>query len=346
MMRIRNQYEFLTLLILLVAITALPATGQVTIEGGKGMLRIHDAEPVYPGLLYFNASYLGYVTSSEGNDAAEDHTLNLGLTLGLSRQFSLSAQLVPYQDDQQHLWGPPGDSRVSLKWHVPKHGGMMQFGVLAGVSIPTATNHNVQFERFTTDKPGWQIMALVNMDLKQSASRLPLKFSFNIGFRDHDWFDRFFMDDKDQLIGGLGFKFPVRSSLLYTELSGEVFINNTETVSFTENLLRVTQGLRFVGPWNLIVDVAGDYSLTSVPGEDRLAASPFLKDYADWKVIVGISTHTTLFTWLTPEERADRERKQEEMRKRHEIRRKREQVSEELEKMREKLEEEKKPKPE
>ena len=173
---------------------------------------------------------------------------------------------------------------------------------------------------------------------------MPLKISLNLGYQDQDWFDRFFSDKKDQLVAGIGLKFPIRSSLLYSELGGEFFINNSETVPFMNNLIRFTQGFRFVGPKSLIFDIAGDLRLNSTPDKHEIHNSPFLKDYADWKIVVGMTYRFTLFKVLTAEEKVQRLEQLEEQMKREAIKEKRQKIAEELEEMRKKLEQEKKPK--
>ena len=319
------------------------AEAQVTIYGGKGLLRIQDAEPLTAGRLVINPSYLGFYTS-EGNSSAEDHNLNIGLSMGLSKKFELFAQLVPYQDDQKHVWGPVGDTRVGLKFHRPSPNRFFQWGILGFAKFPTAINHNVRFEPYSTNDPGWALMGLWNFDFKNTASAVPLKFSFNIGYMDHSWYDRYFSEKKDQLIGGFGFKFPIRSSILYSELSGELFINNTETVPMSYNSMRVTQGLRFVGPWDIVMDIAFDYGLNTKPTILEQSKHPeFIKRYADWKIVLGLSVRHTFFRVLTPEEKLIKQQKEEELRKMEAIRKKREKVSKELEEMREKLQEKKDP---
>ncbi|MBN1541068.1 hypothetical protein JW992_02910 [candidate division KSB1 bacterium] len=332
------------------------ASGQVTYGGGKGLLRIWDAQPVFPGQLYLNALYSSFFTAS-GIDAngsrrqIEDHTLNLALTLGLSKKFEFWAHFVPYQDDQKHLWGPFGDSRVGLKFMPGRERSIFQFGLLGFAQFATAGaflddyKPNPPYEPFSSNSHGWGLLALVNFDLKNAASPLPIKLSFNAGYRDHDWHDRFFTDDKDQLIGGFGLKFPIRTSVLYSEISGEYFIHQADKIPTRYNSMRFTQGIRFVGPRNLVFDIAGDILLSAKPSSRELASSPFIKEYADWKIIFGVTHRLTLFKHLTAEEKMARMRELEEQAKRETIKEKRQKVIRELEEMRRKLQEEKKPSP-
>ena len=319
---------------------------QVTLSGGKGQLRVFDAETVYPGHLYINATYSGYAGEKETKSTFEDHTLNLSFTLGLAKSFDMFIHLVPYQDDQKNAFGPPGDSKLGIKYQFQRKDAVTNFAILGFVSFPTAQHHNVLFEPYSSDATGWGIMGLTTFDLKNTSGMLPLKISLNVGYWDHDMADRFFSDKTDQLIGGFGFKFPVRSSLLYSEITGELFINNGDNVTFSQNSIRFTQGLRFLGPLNLVFDIAGDIELGGYkPSELELSNNPYLKDYADWKILVGATYRTTLFSYKTKEQKIKEEQRKQEENKLDSIRDKREKVAKELEELRKKLEKEKNKEP-
>ncbi len=321
----------------------LTAHSQVTMAGGKGLLRVFEAETVYPGHFYFNPFYNGYFTETATGNSNEDHTMIFGLTLGLTNSFEVLAQLVPYQDDQTHIWGPIGDTRLGVKFHVPNKGSAIQNGLLAFTTFPTGINHNLPYEPFTYDANGWGLMWLTTFDFRKGAATLPLKLSLNLGYHDMDWSDRYFSDKKDQLLAAVGIKFPIRSSLLYTEINGEIFINNPDQVPFSQNLFRVTQGIRFLGPWHLVCDIAADLGLGGDNSNDiENFANPYMKNYADWKIIVGFTYRTTLFKHLTREEKIQQRKQREEDNKLDAIRKKREKVVKDLEEMKKKLEKEKK----
>ncbi len=331
---------------------AAPAQTQVGLRGGKGLLRIYDAETVYAGTLYFNPFYLGYLTTEdergvpeeEKQSSYEDHTLSIGLTLGLFNKLELFTHVVPYQDDQKHVWGPPGDTRVGLKYQISKTGSVFQMGILAFANFATAKTENIRFEPYNSGEHGWGALLLLNLDLKQSAAAWPLKLSFNAGYQDHNWNDRFFDAEIDQLIGGISLKFPIRSSLLYSELSGEIFFNQSD-MQFKNNSIRFTQGFRFIGPANLVFDIAADVGLHEKPKKKNIIKNKLIKEYATWKAIVGITYRTSLFKHLTPEEKAQKQLDEEEKRKLEEIRKKRKKVAKELEEMRKKLEKEEQKEP-
>ncbi|MBN1996532.1 hypothetical protein JW935_03195 [candidate division KSB1 bacterium] len=323
-------------------------SAQITYSGLKGLLHIYDADTIHPGLLYFNLVYSGFTKKNQdGTNLIEDNSVNVALTFGLSHSFEFFGHFVPYQDDQIAYWGPFGDSRAGLKFHIPtKKGSTSHFGLVAYANFPTGYRHNLMFEPFTTDKKGWLLAFVGTFDFKDRSNTLPIKLSINMGYRDHDWNDRYFTDRKDQIVGGFGFKFPIRSSILFSELSGEIFLNNLEYIQFGQNLLRYTQGIRFLGPGNIIFDIAADVELGGYRPKEIEKTNPFLKDYADWKIYIGMSYSLKVFEYLSQEERLEKKQSRKETQKLDEIKNKRENVIKELEDLRQKLEKEKQPEPE
>ncbi len=326
---------------------------QVSLTGGKGQLRLLDAENVFPGHLYLNGMYSLFLEKKDNTSIAEngntetqsvlvkDNAFYLNLTLGLSRRFEFFLHTVPYQDNQRDLWGPVGDTRVGLKMHRPNEGGLLLTGIAAYVQIPTAPRDDIPYEPHSFNSYGWALLAMMNLDLKNSRIALPFKLSVNCGYRDNDWHDRYFSDRKDQLLAGLGFKFPVRACQFFSEVTGEVFINSPD-MSLRQNLLRFSQGVRFVGWRDIIFDLAADFRLGGYrPTENEVKNNPLLKRYADWKLLAGVSYRTTLFTVLTPDEKKARAVQEEEQRKLDEIRKKREKVAQEMEELKKSVEKEK-----
>ena len=348
-MQLLKRILFLSISIWLLA-SASPGLAQVTLGGGKGHLRVHDADPVPAGQLYINLFYSLYIEKISTSfpvgtgigareELAVDHTLNLALTLGLSNTFELVLHAVPYQDNQRDLFGPIGDSRIGMKFHIPNRGSILQTGIYSYISMPTAPLHNIQYEGFSMDAYGWGITGLASLDLRSSTMALPVKFLFNVGYRDQDWGDRFFTADYDQLLTGIGFKFPIRSSLLYVETTGEIFINQTDRLSLRQNLIRFSSGLRFLGPRQLVFDVAADIRLGNyTPSYAEMSENPFLKRYADWKILLGVTHRMQLFEPVTAEKRSRSQQQVEEQKKSEEIRKQREQVNRELEELRKKVE--------
>ena len=337
--------------IILVCLLAAPeGWAQVTLSGGKGQLRAMDADPVPAGQLYINGLYSLYLEKitapipvgagvGQREELAVDHTLNVALTLGLSRTFELMLHAVPYQDNQRDLFGPIGDTQIGVKFHLPNRGSIFQSGLLGYVRLPTAPMHNIPYEGYSADAFGWGLTGLASLDLRSSSLALPVKFIANIGYRDQDWGDRYFSADYDQLLFALGFKFPIRATLLYLETSGEVFVNQTDLLSLRQNLLRLSGGLRFLGPGQLVFDAAADIRLGNyTPSAAEMAVNPYLKRYADWKVLLGVTHRIQLFEPATEQDRARSERRAEEEKKNEEIRKQREQVNRELEELRKKIE--------
>jgi len=346
MIRIFRQWLIAATLLLAFA----PLSGQVTLQGGKGQLRVWDAEPVPAGSLYLSAMYSFYAQKASvqilgpGPEAVrrellEDHTLRFNITWGISPVFELILHTVPYQDNQRDLWGPIGDTMIGLKASIPRREGILQWGFLAMVNLPTAPQHNIPFEAFSIDAPGWALAGLMNIDLKNTRLQVPVKLCFNAGYRDLDWHDRFFIARPDQMIAGAGFKFPVRSLLLYSEVTGELFINNTRRVPFEQNNIRLSQGVRFLAYNHFVIDAAADVRIgRKIPG--TRVDDPFLKDYADWRILLGLSYRLNLYTYRSAADRASLKRQKEEKKQMDDLRRQREKVGQELEDFRKSIKKE------
>jgi len=312
---------------------------QTTMYGGRGMLRVRSARTVGKGNLYLCSYALNYV-EKVGNSLAKDHTLRIGLTFGLSSLLELTGTVTPYQDIQRGIWGPPGDSEVGFKFRYPYTPDWIQFGLQASALIPTGSRHPVPYEPYSSGKFGWSMLGLFTLDMREYSPIVPFQLNLNTGYMDHDIRDRFFEDRKDQAVLGVGVKFPVGGNILYLEYTAEIFINNDE-VPFAKNSQRLTPGFKFVGPWNLIYDVALDLSLTDErsPG----GSYPYVRDYADWKLILGVTYPYSLLRYIKKERELEQ---QQNLKGMEEIRRKRLEAAKELEELRKRLEKEKKPKPE
>ncbi len=263
------------------------AFAQTTIWGGRGLLRVQSAETIGRRTFYLN-SYFGTFLQAKPQQTTlgKDHTLTIGLTYGFSPLLEITAMLTPYQDDQQSVWGPPGDSQLGLKFRTPFSGRAIITSVWLFTRIPTAKVANVPFEPYSSGKLGAGAMAIMTLDMTESFPLFPLKAHFNFGYMDHNLKDALFNDPEDQFFLGFGFKFPIRSTIVYTEYTAEVFANNPAITQFNQNSQRITQGLKFLGPRNLIFDIALDISLARKPeNPDQV----FLKEYASWKFYVGIN---------------------------------------------------------
>lgn len=333
--------SFSALIAVLMVIPWQEATGQISLHGGRGLLRVQDGEVAEQGDLYvslFGSSFMK--KSADGSGLNKDYHLTLNATYGIGRYFELSGRLVPYQDDQRHIWGPIGDTEIGLKIKVPL--GLQRafhLGIRNYFIIPTGVNHNVEYEPFTANNVGWSPGLAASIDM-QAAFLIPAKLYVNGGYIDRNVLDDFFNSDMDQFYLGLGVKLMVKNTVLFWEYYTEQFANRPDKVSFGENFQVSSQGLVFLGPYNLIFTVAGDISLANP------SATTFYypKELADWKIWFGLSKYIPLKSMFR--EMAERKRQEkelmEELRKQQAIKEERTQAEEELRKMQESLKNNKK----
>ena len=275
----------LLVVVIILGISLLEAAAQTTLNGGRGLLRVFSAEPLGGSQLYANSYFQSYLTNDHRQAASltKDYTFSFGLTYPLGNHTELTARLVAYQSDQQHIWGPPGDTQLGIKYQTPLSTNNVLTGVRAFLIFPTARLHNVPFEPYSSGKLALGLQALLTIDMTESFPLAPLKLHANVGYVDHNVRDILLRNDQDQLLLGAGIKFPISTVILFTEYTAEIF-THFEALSYRENSSRLTQGVSILGPWNLTLDFALDFDLSS---SKEVAGTFYGKDYADWKLSIG-----------------------------------------------------------
>jgi len=313
---------------------------QISFTGGKGLCRVLEADPITPTDIFLNANITSFMQQGTSVALTKYHTLNINLTVGLAKYLEGYFNFVPYQEDQHNTWGQIGDTQLGLKYLTPLSSKIFKFGLAGYYKFPTAIYPNVPFDVFSTDKPGWGIKALLSLDFLPVMPKLPLKFSMNFGYLDHDIYDQYFSSEIDQLFIGAGLKYSVRSIHFYTEYSGEIFSNNPDQVAFNQNSIRLTQGILFLGPWNNTINVSFDLALTQYDSLENVDI--FHKEYCSWRVMIGISHRFSVYKYFDKTAKLERKRRQEELQKLEAIKKKRQKVKQDLNKMKNELEKGKK----
>ncbi len=328
-------------LFLTISLLFLPTIGfsQIALKGGRGLLRVQDAETVSRGDLYLASFGSTYLKKSNGS-LAKDYHLTLNATYGLTSYLEVSTRFVAYQDDQKHIWGPIGDTELGLKIKIPVAERLFFLGLRNYFILPTAPKHNLPYEPFSADHVAWSPGVAASLDLTD-VLYFPLKLYLNWGLIDRYFrFQNIFGEKIDQYYLGAGLKFSVGGTIFFWEYYTEQFYNRRDELSFRQNYQVSTQGITFLGPSNFIVTLAGEISLTDVSPRTFFVQ----KDLAKWKVWVGISKYISFRNYLS--EIAERKRRQrermEELKKQQLIKKERVTAEDELRRMQEKLKKKKK----
>ncbi|MFQ5603217.1 MAG: hypothetical protein ACE5HS_08105 [bacterium] len=303
------------------------------------MLRVLSAESVPSAAIFVNTFYFGYFRNQDAAGLGNDQSLNLGLTYGLTNDLEITALFKPHQDDQQYNWFSPGDTEIGIKWQLPFSGSDFISGVKGFLSLPTARTHNPPFEPYSSPQIAWGVVGLLTLDLTHKLPRLPLKIYTNVGYLDHDITSVFAERSTDQLLLGLGFKIPVYPFILYTEYTGEIFYNHDQ-VGFRDNSMRLTQGFKFVGLFNTVVDIGFEVDLSR---NRAVYPAAIVHDYADWKLFGGVTYRFKRKNFDAGRPGVVKIDRKKEEKILEQIRARREKANEDLEKVREQLE--KKPPP-
>lgn len=310
---------------------------QVTMYGGRGLMRLLSANVITPADIYVNGYFSMYFEKTGPEQLAKFYSVNLNATVGLSRYLELSCHLVPYQDDQEHILGRMGDTQFAIKYLLPFSSTKVQMGLQGFLKLPTAQVPAIPYEVFYTDKSAWGGRALFTFNFSKTSSLFPFKIYSNIGYFDHDIHDTFFSSQVDQMLLGLGIKLPIRSTQVYFEYTGEIFINNMDSVAYNENSNRITSGIKLLGPWGSAIDIVGDISLTKRSPLSK--SSIFHKEYTKWRFWVGLTYRFSLYKYFDKSAKLAKQKREQELKKLEKIKRKRKKASKDMDKMKEILKE-------
>lgn len=322
----------LPLFILLIGMTH-QVFSQIGMHGGRGLMRILSANVITPTDLYVGSNFSMYFEKVGPEQLAKYYAMNVNATYGLTENLELSLNFIPYQDDQKHIFGRMGNSQFAVKYRMPFSGRYFQLGVYGFFKIPTAQENNVPYEVFYTKHSAWGSRMLLSFNFSKIIPQSLLKFHINFGYYDHNINDTYFSSKIDQMMIGAGFVIPVRSSQVYLEYSGELFINSQDTVSFSENSNRITAGVKFFGPFKTLLDVAADVGLSK---RSKLAElSMFHKDYSRWRIWVGIGYRFSFYKYFDKSAKLEKQREEQERRKLEQIKSRRRKATIEMQKMKE-----------
>jgi len=304
---------------------------QVALQGGRGLMRVLSADVINPTDIYVSSYFSMYFEKTGPESMAKYYRANLNGTFGLSKYLEMSCSLVPYQDDQRHLFGRFGDTEVAAKVLLPFSSNFFQIGLQNFFKFPTAEVSNVLYEVFSTDKFGWGGRALFTFNFSKTTNIIPFKIMANFGYYDHDMTDDFFTSEIDQMLYGIGIHIPVRSQQFFLEYTGEIF--NSDSVNFNENSSRISAGTKLMGPWGLILDIAADAGLSK---RGPLANKDiFHKNYSQWRVWLGLSYRFSLFKYFDKSEKLAKEKKEQEKKKLERIKKRRQKAASEMDEMKE-----------
>ena len=148
---------------------------QVSLHGGKGLHRVLSAEPVNPTDIFVNGTFSMFAEKTGPEALNKYYNANLNTTVGLANYLECFLNIVPYQDDQYHIWGRFGDMKLGLKYLTPLSLDVFKLGFMAFYKFPTAEVSNVTYEVFSTSKPAWGVQALFTFDLLDVFPSFPTK---------------------------------------------------------------------------------------------------------------------------------------------------------------------------
>lgn len=321
----------------------LPALSEAQyMTNGKDIFRVQSGETLGKKILALNFYQASHFREDEqrggGTRVNSFTTMAITGTYGLFNSLDVIAEFVPWQDDYTAtVWGPLGDTRLGLKWRIPQYfGDNMHVGLLGFTVLPTADQHRIPFEQYSSSGTSFGGKLLYSWDTQLGA--VPFKLYLNGGYmlwNGDDDDNPIPLDNKDQVLLGVGTKFSFRKIVLMAEYTREQFVE-TDSLASKEQAQRFNVGIKVPAPFGLTLDLGYEQTLS-----DDDPSTPFVADYHDWKIIAAIKK---VFFFNEDEERRKRmmllERiRQEEEQRLKSIEEERKDVEQEIEDLKKLIEE-------
>ncbi|OQY29100.1 MAG: hypothetical protein B6244_05165 [Candidatus Cloacimonetes bacterium 4572_55] len=275
--------------LLILFLVADPLSAQYMTHG-KDLFRVQSAETIGQKVLslnFYQASHFrkDHDKDTEGGRVNSFTTVAVTGTYGLLKAVDLAVEFVPWQDDYTSaIWGPIGDTRIGLRYGIPQYFGKNNYVGLTGFAVlPSADQHPIPFEPYSGSGASFGAKILYTWDAKPKNSHL--KLYGNAGYMKWNGDDDdnpIPLDNKDQILLGMGAKFSFRKVVLMAEYTRENFIE-TDSLASKEQSQRLSIGSRFPIPFGLTLDLGYEQSLS-----DDDPGTPLVADYHDWKIIASI----------------------------------------------------------
>lgn len=262
--------NFKKLLILLMGgLVILPTFGwsQINFNGGRGLTYVQSAWTLHPGYLTLRAltrsfGKVGNFPLPNGSTNAItiwDVTGRFSINYGLSKHFEVALSPVIYGDTNSGGDGIniPDDLYLSLKvgsFSTP--GSSLSYGFVINTRFPTAEDHNLPFEPYTTDHVAWGLTSLVSFSKDPLYPEDATNFHFNLGYWNHNDVGAQLTNKNapgtkpttmsQELIFGAGVKFPSDKFDFSVELYGSAFLQRPPKAAYSrEDYLYLTPAITY-----------------------------------------------------------------------------------------------------
>jgi len=281
------------------------------INGGRGLTYVKSAWNLQPGHLTFSgrSQVWGQVASGTLTSIAVWNIQGaLSLNYGVSDHIELAISPIMYQDTQrgEKKYMVPGDLMFGLKFGSYNLGGSsLTWGISLDTRFPTAEEHNIVFEPYSTATISWGFTTMFSYSKDPLYPEEKLSVDFNLGYINHnDVGEKLSGNPNDpfsvrmmtqQLLYGLGIKIPTPTFDFTMEMYGNSFIQGPpiQTAYSMENYLYLTPGINYRAARWLTLKVGADLRLSSDTDETTYQYvgkySDDLPNYVSWRLNFGFN---------------------------------------------------------
>lgn len=307
--------KFVLLFLLLSLIIWDCVEANVIVNGGRGLTNVRAAWVMDAGrlTLYSHTRFWGQVAQIKSTSNLTEATTvwNVqGLTsirYGLGGHFEIGIAPIVYQDVNKGSaknnsgYVVPSDLFLTLKiGSFGKKANSLSYGVETFMRLGTSKSFNVLYEPYSAGSTEIGFTTLMSYAADPLYPDDALSAHLNLGYLNHNDVGRKLAGENQQgvlrqtqeLLYGLGLKYPTQGFDYALELYGNIFLQQPPNSAFSrENFLYLTPSVTYKAYRWLDLIVAGDFRLSkdeAGSGASGLETIGLPANYTDWRINLGM----------------------------------------------------------
>jgi hypothetical protein len=205
---------------------------------------------------------------------------------------------LPDREEAEENHGGLGDLTIGVKVKAPLNSRIFSLALTGEGSLPTGNDDKLVMpgvtagvSLFSSGKANFCGRLCATLDFSQIEALSPFRVHFNAGY----WLNReagivrfpsyMFpipgrLENKDVILGGLGFEFPTSHVTLFTELYTEQFVDGSDVASFRESPILISPGAKIALPFGVVATAAVDLRLSGDDADTEFNPEDALPEWA------------------------------------------------------------------